>query len=249
MRWIFDEVGKKYGRLTVLDRRGSIKDISVWLCRCDCGRETIVRGNSLRMGKTKSCGCLQKEMASKVNKDRIVSPETRLKISLANKGSHRTEEVKHRFSLSRKGRVPWNKGKKMNFSEDWYSKHKLTLEQRNSDPAFQRRRLKACNQKPNKQETKLITLMQVNDLPFRYVGDGSVIIGTKNPDFIHEWDCKLVELFGEYWHGRVMQREYSSAEGRQEYFQRFGYKSLILWDFELKSPELVLGKLREFSHE
>lgn len=28
-----------------------------WLCRCDCGKTKIIRGLSLRTGKTKSCGC------------------------------------------------------------------------------------------------------------------------------------------------------------------------------------------------
>lgn len=28
-----------------------------WLCRCDCGRETVVLGTMLRFGNTKSCGC------------------------------------------------------------------------------------------------------------------------------------------------------------------------------------------------
>ena len=31
-----------------------------WLCKCDCGKEVIVRGNNLKHG-TKSCGCKRKE--------------------------------------------------------------------------------------------------------------------------------------------------------------------------------------------
>lgn len=34
-----------------------------WLCKCECGGQTIARGSSLRDGKTRSCGCLQKEYA------------------------------------------------------------------------------------------------------------------------------------------------------------------------------------------
>lgn len=33
----------------------------MWLCRCNCGNETIVSSNNLRRGLTKSCGCLRKE--------------------------------------------------------------------------------------------------------------------------------------------------------------------------------------------
>ena len=30
-----------------------------WLCKCDCGNETIVGQTLLQTGKTKSCGCIQ----------------------------------------------------------------------------------------------------------------------------------------------------------------------------------------------
>lgn len=32
----------------------------MWLCKCDCGNEVITRGEHLRKGATKSCGCIQK---------------------------------------------------------------------------------------------------------------------------------------------------------------------------------------------
>lgn len=32
---------------------------------CDCGNDTIVASSSLQLGKTQSCGCLQRERASK----------------------------------------------------------------------------------------------------------------------------------------------------------------------------------------
>lgn len=53
-----DLIGKRFGKLTVL-RRGenSRKNAVQWVCRCDCGRETLVTTNSLTSGNTKSCGC------------------------------------------------------------------------------------------------------------------------------------------------------------------------------------------------
>jgi hypothetical protein len=36
-----------------------------WLCRCHCGRVKVVPGNPLRIGKTRSCGCLHKELVAK----------------------------------------------------------------------------------------------------------------------------------------------------------------------------------------
>lgn len=36
-----------------------------WLCQCDCGNETIVRGDNLKNKTTQSCGCLSKYISSK----------------------------------------------------------------------------------------------------------------------------------------------------------------------------------------
>lgn len=51
-------IGQKYGKLTVIKRVGSRKGRSLWLCRCDCGREVEVPRDSLIRGNTKSCGCV-----------------------------------------------------------------------------------------------------------------------------------------------------------------------------------------------
>lgn len=58
-----DEVGNHYGRLTVIKRAENNKhNAARWLCKCICGKETIVDGKSLRTGNTKSCGCLNDEV-------------------------------------------------------------------------------------------------------------------------------------------------------------------------------------------
>ncbi len=64
MSAFIDLVGQRFGRLTVIergenDKRGEIR----WLCRCDCGNLKVVYGSLLRKGKTRSCGCLRKEVA------------------------------------------------------------------------------------------------------------------------------------------------------------------------------------------
>lgn len=50
-----DETGKRYGRLKVIKQAGlNCEKRMTWLCKCDCGNETIVIGKSLRNGSTKS---------------------------------------------------------------------------------------------------------------------------------------------------------------------------------------------------
>ena len=59
---MIDLTGRKFGRLTVIERSyPNRNEGTVWLCKCECGTEKIIRGHSLRRGLTKSCGCLLKE--------------------------------------------------------------------------------------------------------------------------------------------------------------------------------------------
>ena len=59
---LIDLTGQKFGRLTAIKRVENTKNKdTLWLCKCDCGGETITRITNLRNGNTKSCGCLNKE--------------------------------------------------------------------------------------------------------------------------------------------------------------------------------------------
>ena len=33
----------------------------MWYCKCDCGNTVVVRGENLKSGNTRSCGCIEKE--------------------------------------------------------------------------------------------------------------------------------------------------------------------------------------------
>ena len=55
-----DLTGQRFNRLIVIERDVEKKDKSRqawWKCKCDCGNELSVRGQSLRSGNTQSCGC------------------------------------------------------------------------------------------------------------------------------------------------------------------------------------------------
>lgn len=55
--------GQKFGKLFVLEEYGHSTDGKItWRCKCDCGNETIVTGRYLRIGNTRSCGCLKHEL-------------------------------------------------------------------------------------------------------------------------------------------------------------------------------------------
>ena len=62
---MIDMIGKKFGRLTVVDFDRLENHKTYWKCTCDCGLTVIACGNNLRSGNTKSCGCLRRETAQK----------------------------------------------------------------------------------------------------------------------------------------------------------------------------------------
>lgn len=62
-----DITGNTYNRLTVINRiANSLGKKTSWLCKCECGSFSTVYGQYLKSGRTKSCGCYQKEQAREV---------------------------------------------------------------------------------------------------------------------------------------------------------------------------------------
>lgn len=64
-------IGTKHNRLTILKevepifyKKGAARRV---LCKCDCGKEKVIDFNSIRTGKSKSCGCLNKETSAKLH--------------------------------------------------------------------------------------------------------------------------------------------------------------------------------------
>lgn len=64
---LIDLTNKKFGLLTVISKYGHTGKEVTWLCKCDCGKEVIVLGASLRGGNTQSCGCLHRFRSSECN--------------------------------------------------------------------------------------------------------------------------------------------------------------------------------------
>ena len=58
-------IGEKFGRLTVIGTVKNKRNATKMVCRCECGKEKVCEPSNLVLGKTKSCGCLQKEIVRK----------------------------------------------------------------------------------------------------------------------------------------------------------------------------------------
>lgn len=100
---------------------------------------------------------------------------------------------------------------------------------------------KSNNLKPNKKEAILFDI--INEyFPNRFNLNvtGGVIIGNKIPDFINVNKKEIIELFGNYWHRG------ENSQDKIDFFSRFGYKTLVIWERELENINNIIDRLYEF---
>lgn len=95
----------------------------------------------------------------------------------------------------------------------------------------------------NSLETKFYDIVIKNNLPYRFVGDGSLIIESFNPDFVNEKDKILIEVYAKYFKTRDGRTVENWKNAREKVFSAHGWKTFY---FETKEVEEnnVLNKLR-----
>lgn len=69
MKRIINIVGQRFGKLTVIELADRVvsggRDRIAFLCVCECGKRKVITSDSLRFGKTKSCGCVTRDLTIK----------------------------------------------------------------------------------------------------------------------------------------------------------------------------------------
>lgn len=100
--------------------------------------------------------------------------------------------------------------------------------------------MSAVVNKPNYSEKKLGDILE-RHFPgdFRMNVSGEVVIGGKIPDFVNVNGKKLVvELFGSKWH------KLEEEKSRKAFLKKYGFKTVVIWQKELKDEVLVVEKVR-----
>lgn len=199
---------------------------------------------------------ISKALIGKKYPGRKLTQATKNKISIALKGLKklpRSEKDKKRISLFMK-RL-WKQSdyaKYMKESRRSSFESKEYREKRSeitkclwNKSEFVKKQMKARNITPNKTELMLNEILQ-RILPnnYKFVGDGEFILAGKCPDFVNvNGQKKIIELFGNYWH------KDDTGEKRIALFKQYGYKTLIIWEEELRDEDVLKEKLLRFNGE
>lgn len=179
---------------------------------------------------------------------------------------------------SRKGSIPWNRGLTKETSK-WAMKSSKRMKSNNpmknlkiakkvrmdnasrqkllwKNPEYKERTmrmlLKFLFKRPTKLEKKYINFFNKFDFPFDYCGDGSLLIGYRNPDFVENNGRKLcIEVSNKKEKsikrkGRKYQSWQEYEKQRINHFAKYGWKCIVLWEEELKDTEALRRKIINF---
>jgi G:T-mismatch repair DNA endonuclease (very short patch repair protein) len=112
------------------------------------------------------------------------------------------------------------------------------------DPKFVKKVFKGLHTYPNKSEQTLGEILQgIAPKEYKYNGNFNLGVSIDGlvPDFMNvNGQKKVIDLHGEYWH------KGEDTKLRSRRYAKCGYHSLIVWESELKNPEVLQDKLIEF---
>ncbi len=170
-------------------------------------------------------------------------------------GHKHSDETRAKMSASRKGQNTWSRGRKL--TPEHRAKIGEASRRQWQDPEYRARMIKASKarwadpnyanrvrpllikgnfKRPTHPEQILLDIIEKYNLPFKYTGDGSFIIQGFNPDFVNSNGTKVViEIFGDYWHGKASRTWKETELGRIMAFNSFGFHCIIFWERELNT--------------
>lgn len=155
-------------------------------------------------------------------------------------GVEKADRLRKIYSEQRTGEKNVNFGKKrpQHVCDALSKAHKGIPQTMENKTKRLKKAFEALRMSPNKLEQRVIDLVTAHNLPFKFVGDGALVINGMCPDFVStENPMKLIEIFGEYWHGNMdlVVPYHRTEEGRNKVFSDLGYHVLIIWEKDMKA--------------
>jgi len=100
---------------------------------------------------------------------------------------------------------------------------------------------------PNGAEKRFLDACE--GLPIRYTGDGSFMIGYKNPDFLVTGQLKVIEVMCMFFHDRTLNPtvlSHRTVNSTLSYYKRNGYQCLIINHKSTYFPKWVRKQVMKF---
>lgn len=155
---------------------------------------------------------------------------------------------KHKEKLSLQKKKEWANPHSTYNSKEWKINRIKGSKKMWQDTQYREKTIKAQREgmqlSPNKPEKAMMQIIKENKFPFNYVGDGKVILGGFNPDFLSKNPKHIIEVNGDYWHNLPKVKEKDKRKLRA--YASLGYKTMIVWEHELREPEKVAERMERF---
>jgi len=222
-----------------------------------CSASTRQKLSEANTGRVRSEETLKR--MSLANLGRTISEEHKKKISEGNRGQVRSPEFCERMSEIRLGKPhgPFSAEARANMSKAHlglvYSKaHREAISEglsgylKNLSTEERRGR----NLKANSCEESILEVLEAQwKGDWKFTGDFSFWIGTKNPDFTNINGKKaVIEHFGQYYHSQWYFPNTMSEEATIEYYKAWGFRCIILKE-EYLCSDYVVGEVSKLYYE
>jgi len=98
--------------------------------------------------------------------------------------------------------------------------------------------LKGLMKRPTSLEKRLIEIFEKYNLPFKYMGDGSFLIGWKAPDFISIDGSKIcIEVCYKFF------KDEDYEIRRIEHFAKYGWICLVFFEDDAENEDLIINEI------
>ena len=261
VKWNRDFVSGHNARITKHSVKRKI-ELTPQFCECGCGNKAksgkrYIYGHNAKGKSSWSAGLTKKTnksiaAISKSLTGRNLSEEHKKSVSEGIKRKWKDPEYRRKGtqpkSLEMKEKI--RRGVNRYYKKNPNAKVNLSEKQKQlwKDEEYKEKQLQLIGEgkiiHPNKPETIILNLLnKLFPKEYKFTGDYSLIINGKNPDFVNcNGQKKIIELAGDYWH------EKSYNKDRAKVFKPFGYKTLVIWEHELKNINKVIKKIERFHY-
>lgn len=220
--------------------------------------EKAINWNGFKKGNKSWNKGLARELQPRYGKSH--SEETKNKIGLSNRkpnlllkghkfnlGRHHTKETKQKLRKINLGvkrpqisKIVSERNRINNPMKDpkTAKKHSETMKIKWKDIFYRdkviKNTLKGLFKRPTSLEKQMIEIIKRNNLPYKYTGDGSFLIGYKNPDFINTNGKKIcIEVANTIHHKEDYEQK------RKEHFAKYGWKCIVFRTNNLYENEVI----------